>query len=201
MHLWRSVGPSQQALADSTDRDKPTIARMVDVLEKRGLVTNNGRQSDGRIKQVFLTESGMAARAGLLAGSRVALEDALGGIESEDLQATLSFLERMRANLESLSNEDLSRADESIPPRRVPLIARGDRSNVNVGLDHAPSAVAARRRRARASAAMPIRASSASNPPTRRKTSGSAMRTTLLWSPVDSTVTLQGSIKPARASR
>jgi DNA-binding MarR family transcriptional regulator len=102
-------------LADLTDRDKPTIARMVDVLEKRGLVTRTNHQSDGRIKQVFLTESGQAARAGLLAGSRVALDDALNGIEPGELSVALSVLERMRANLESLSNEDSSDANESIP--------------------------------------------------------------------------------------
>jgi DNA-binding MarR family transcriptional regulator len=106
LHLWRSDGPSQQTLADLTDRDKPTIARMVDVLEKRGLVTRANHQSDGRIKQVFLTESGQAARAGLLAGSRVALDDALSGIEPGELSVALSVLERMRANLDSLSNED-----------------------------------------------------------------------------------------------
>lgn len=113
LHLWRSDGPSQQALADLTDRDKPTIARMVDVLEKRGLVTRSSHHSDGRIKQVFLTESGQAARAGLLAGSRVALDDALNGIEPGELSVALSVLERMRANLESLSSEDSSHANES----------------------------------------------------------------------------------------
>ncbi|HQV28801.1 MAG TPA: MarR family winged helix-turn-helix transcriptional regulator [Thermoflexales bacterium] len=115
LHLWRADGPSQQTLADLTDRDKPTIARMVDVLEKRGLVTRTSHQSDGRIKQVFLTESGQAARAGLLAGSRVALEGALSGIEPGELSMALSVLERMRANLESLSSEDASHANQSIP--------------------------------------------------------------------------------------
>jgi DNA-binding MarR family transcriptional regulator len=88
---------------------------MVDVLEKRGLVTRTSHQSDGRIKQVFLTESGQAARAGLLAGSRVALEGALSGIEPGELSMALSVLERMRANLESLSSEDASHANQSIP--------------------------------------------------------------------------------------
>jgi DNA-binding MarR family transcriptional regulator len=116
LHLWRSDGPSQQTLADLTDRDKPTIARMVDVLEKRGLVTRANHQSDGRIKQVFLTESGRAARAGLLAGSQVALDDALVGIGPGELRVALSVLERMRANLESLSNEDSSHANDSTRP-------------------------------------------------------------------------------------
>ena len=115
LHLWRADGPSQQTLADLTDRDKPTIARMVDVLEKRGLVSRASHQSDGRVKQVFLTEAGQAAQAGLLAGSRAALDDALSGIHPDDLRVALSVLERMRANLESISNEDSSHANESIP--------------------------------------------------------------------------------------
>jgi DNA-binding MarR family transcriptional regulator len=37
-HLWKEDGQSQQQLCDATFRDKPSITRLVDNLEKLGLV-------------------------------------------------------------------------------------------------------------------------------------------------------------------
>lgn len=106
LHLWRQEGPSQQTLAELADRDKPTITRMIDVMEKRGLVTRVGHQADGRVKQVFLTEAGHAAKAGLDPHSREALDEALRGIDPADLACFLSVLERVRANLDPTNREE-----------------------------------------------------------------------------------------------
>lgn len=111
LHLWREEGPSQQTLADLTDRDKPTITRMIDAMEKRGLVTRVGHRADGRVKQIFLTEAGHAAKAGLASHGQEALDEALRGIDPADLASLLSVLERVRANLESLNYEDYSDAN------------------------------------------------------------------------------------------
>src|SRR3982750_2407363 len=54
-HLWKHDGLSQQELCNSTFRDKPSITRLVDNLEKAGFVKRVGDENDRRINKVFLT--------------------------------------------------------------------------------------------------------------------------------------------------
>ena len=49
-HLWKSDGLSQQDLCNATFRDKPSITRLVDNLEKLKLVQRVASKSDRRIK-------------------------------------------------------------------------------------------------------------------------------------------------------
>ena len=55
-HLWKEDGKSQQELCNATFRDKPSITRLVDNLEKLGLVKRVASESDRRINKVYLTK-------------------------------------------------------------------------------------------------------------------------------------------------
>src|SRR5690349_6616932 len=55
-HLWKEDGKSQQELCNATFRDKPSITRLVDNLEKLALVKRVSDQHDRRINKVFLTK-------------------------------------------------------------------------------------------------------------------------------------------------
>ncbi|HEV3327053.1 MAG TPA: MarR family transcriptional regulator, partial [Puia sp.] len=48
-HLWKEDGKSQQELCIATFRDKPSITRLVDNLEKQQLVKRVPSESDRRI--------------------------------------------------------------------------------------------------------------------------------------------------------
>ncbi|HEY4877270.1 MAG TPA: helix-turn-helix domain-containing protein, partial [Puia sp.] len=48
-HLWKEDGRSQQELCNATFRDKPSITRLVDNLEKLQLVKRVASESDRRI--------------------------------------------------------------------------------------------------------------------------------------------------------
>ena len=54
-HLWKEDGKSQQELCNATYRDKPSITRLVDNLEKIGLVKRVASENDRRINKVHLT--------------------------------------------------------------------------------------------------------------------------------------------------
>ncbi|HZH97003.1 MAG TPA: MarR family transcriptional regulator, partial [Flavisolibacter sp.] len=56
-HLWKEDGKSQQELCNATFRDKPSITRLVDNLEKLGLVKRMPDEKDRRINKVFLTST------------------------------------------------------------------------------------------------------------------------------------------------
>src|SRR5678810_1341721 len=55
-HLWKQDGLSQQQLCDATFRDKPSITRLVDNLEKLQLVKRIASENDRRINKIFLTK-------------------------------------------------------------------------------------------------------------------------------------------------
>lgn len=83
--LWEQEGLSQVELADKTFKDKPNVTRMLDVLERRGLVFRQKDENDRRIFKIYLTEAGKS------------LEEKLGPLASE-------VLERGQRNL---TNEDI----------------------------------------------------------------------------------------------
>ena len=51
-HLWKQDGLSQQQLCDATFRDKPSITRLVDNLEKLNLVKRTASKTDRRINKI-----------------------------------------------------------------------------------------------------------------------------------------------------
>src|SRR5919106_6627580 len=57
-HLWKEDGKSQQDLCNATFRDKPSITRLVDNLEKLKLVKRIASESDRRMNMIFLTKQG-----------------------------------------------------------------------------------------------------------------------------------------------
>src|SRR5258708_15927607 len=54
-HLWKEDGKSQQELCNATFRDKPSITRLVDNLEKLQLVKRVPSENDRRINLIYLT--------------------------------------------------------------------------------------------------------------------------------------------------
>src|SRR5690606_31488422 len=56
--LWKNDGCSQQALAEATYRDKPSITRLIDNLEKEGYAERKADKNDRRLNLIFLTQKG-----------------------------------------------------------------------------------------------------------------------------------------------
>lgn len=56
--LWKSDGCSQQTLAEATYRDKPSVTRLIDNLEKEGYVERRADKNDRRLNLIFLTQKG-----------------------------------------------------------------------------------------------------------------------------------------------
>ncbi len=60
-HLWKEDGMSQQELCNATFRDKPSITRLVDNLEKLNLVKRVASENDRRINKIYLNKAGAKA--------------------------------------------------------------------------------------------------------------------------------------------
>ncbi len=97
--LWEKEGLSQSQISELTIKDKPTITKMVDVLEKKKLVIRKLDKTDRRKYKIFLTESGRDLKKKLPPIVSEQLQKALSGIDEEEIENTKKVLRKMHNNL------------------------------------------------------------------------------------------------------
>ncbi len=98
-HLWKEEGLSQQELCLRTFRDKPSITRLVDNLEKLNLVKRVASKDDRRINLIFLTETARALQDTTMDMANQTLNEALAGVYAEDIELCKSVLAKVYENL------------------------------------------------------------------------------------------------------
>ena len=98
-HLWKQDGLSQQELCNSTFRDKPSITRLVDNLEKLQLVKRVASDSDRRINLINLTRQGARLQEQTLMLAEETLNEALEGIPEENINLCKEILQQVYDNL------------------------------------------------------------------------------------------------------
>ena len=99
VQLWQKDGQSQSALSESTLRDRPTMSRILDTMEKGGLVTRQVDEADARARLVKLTRLGKALQPKLVPIARELVARLEKGIAEQDLEITHRTLSRMFDNL------------------------------------------------------------------------------------------------------
>ena len=97
--LWYKEGMKQQDIADSLNRNKATIARIVENMINRNLIVKVPDQLDKRNKLIFLTQKGKALQKEMVESSGIIYFQALKSISSEDLEKFLSILNQITENL------------------------------------------------------------------------------------------------------
>ena len=98
-HLWKEDGVSQQDLCNSTFRDKPSITRLVDNLEKLKLVKREASENDRRINKIYLTPVGLRLQEGSMQLAEETLNEALEGIPTAQVNLCKEILQRVYDNL------------------------------------------------------------------------------------------------------
>jgi len=98
--LWESNGLVQQHLADTIHKDKTTITRLIDGLEKRNLIVRVPDKTDRRQKMIYLTEKGKKLEDKLLPLNLENLHYALRDIEPEHLKLCEDVLRKINNNLD-----------------------------------------------------------------------------------------------------
>jgi len=92
-------GITQQELATTTFRDKPSITRLIDNLEKCSLVVRLGDKTDKRINLIHITKAGLALNEKAVQIALNVMKDALYGIEEEEYRVGEQILKRIFINL------------------------------------------------------------------------------------------------------
>ncbi|MBS1947916.1 MAG: winged helix-turn-helix transcriptional regulator [Bacteroidetes bacterium] len=98
-HLWKEDGKSQQELCSATFRDKPSITRLVDNLEKLQLVKRVASESDRRINKICLTRQGQKLQEQTMGLAEQTLNDALEGVPADQINLCKLVLQKVYDNL------------------------------------------------------------------------------------------------------
>ncbi len=98
-HLWKEDGQSQQQLCDATFRDKPSITRLVDNLEKLGLVKRTANKNDRRINKICITSEAEKLQVQTLEVANQTLNEALEGVTNGQVEIAKEVLQMVYENL------------------------------------------------------------------------------------------------------
>lgn len=98
--LWKKDKVTQQTLCNLTSKDKPSMTRLIDKLEKRNLVTRVSDHNDRRINLIHLTDKGMALQQKATELVQKIATKTLDNILEEELIMSKAVLKRIMVNLE-----------------------------------------------------------------------------------------------------
>jgi len=107
--LKRTPGINQGALAQWLEVEAITAGRMIDRLEKAGLVERRPDPADRRAWRLFLTDAAAPLLDDLALFAQGVFAEALTGFSQDEQDMLVHLLERVRANL----------AEDSAPAARV----------------------------------------------------------------------------------
>ena len=97
--LWKEDGKSQQELCNATFRDKPSITRLVDNLEKLNLVKRVASENDRRINLIYLTKQAQKLQEETMDLAEETLNEALTGVPHEQIDVCKQVLQVVYDNL------------------------------------------------------------------------------------------------------
>lgn len=98
-HLWKEEGISQQELCNSTFRDKPSITRLVDNLEKLNLVKRVPSEHDRRINLIYLTKQAQKLQEESMVLAEETLNEALETVPLDKIEVCKEVLQLVYDNL------------------------------------------------------------------------------------------------------
>ncbi len=97
--LWNQGSMTQQQMADAMQKDKNSITKLVDALEKKGLVLRVKDKTDRRSNKLVLTQSAEMMKSGAKECGISMLDNILTGIDEDELRSFLNTLGKLTDNM------------------------------------------------------------------------------------------------------
>ncbi len=98
VNLGKKNGQSQQELAGLVCKDKTSITRLIDNMEKHNLVVRIPDKNDKRQKLIYLTKKGQDLQVNLVVVIQATLRQAQKGLKHKDLETCKSVLHHIYEN-------------------------------------------------------------------------------------------------------
>ena len=98
LYLWEKDGVTQQELCNATFKDKPSMTRLIDNMERQHLVIRVPDKRDRRTNKIHLTENGkkLEEKARFIANKT--LKETLHGLTLEELRISQEVLRKIFTN-------------------------------------------------------------------------------------------------------
>ncbi len=108
VHLHRREGVSQTELAAILEIEKPTLGRLVDRLEEKGLIERRVDERDQRARRLAIADDTRPLIEQMETLAEAVHDDALAGLDLDEARRLSAALLVVKANLVRLLNNDES---------------------------------------------------------------------------------------------
>ena len=98
--LWKEQSLSQQKIADIIQKDKNSVTKIIDSLDKKNLVRRVVDKNDRRINKIELTDEAFALEKITTEVAINFMNDAVKGIDNKDLDTFVNVMRILKNNLE-----------------------------------------------------------------------------------------------------
>lgn len=96
--LWEKDGVTQQELCNATFKDKPSMTRLIDNMERQHLVVRISDKKDRRTNLIHLTKTGKEIEEKTRRIANQTLREALEGVTIEELEVSQKVLRKIFMN-------------------------------------------------------------------------------------------------------
>ena len=99
--LWDQGTLSQQAIADIIQKDKNSVTKFIDSLEKKGLVSRVVNKNDRRINNIIVSEEGLKLKDKTTELAINMMQNVLADISEDDLLIFDKVMNQIKSNIDS----------------------------------------------------------------------------------------------------
>lgn len=99
MRLWMKDGQSQMEIGQFLGKDKTTMARVLDVMEKTLLVVRIPSKEDKRSKLIYLTRKGKETREVVTLSLKETIDEAVEGVPENEVEICKEVLRKVIENI------------------------------------------------------------------------------------------------------
>ena len=100
--VWKNDGISQKDIAEFSGKDKTSVTKIIDTLQKKNLVVRVTDQLDHRVKRVVLSQKGRELFLSALPVMAQTRDELRSGISDKEIEALKSILNKIYKNLNDI---------------------------------------------------------------------------------------------------
>ena len=100
--VWKNDGISQKDISEYCGKDKTSVTKIIDTLEKKNLVVRVTDQLDHRVKRVVLSQKGRELFLSALPVMAQTRDELRSGISDKEIEVLKSILNKIYKNLNDI---------------------------------------------------------------------------------------------------